>query len=73
MIFLTLLTSLGLLYLVWLPRLLRRRFWIETEGDAIEVQRRLRRRRWCAWIGFLAGALSGGAGLVWGLVKNGLL
>jgi RNA polymerase sigma factor (sigma-70 family) len=72
-IFLTLLTSIGILYLVWLPRLLRRRFWIETGGDRAEVQRRLRRRRWCAWLGFLAGALSGGAGLMGGLVKNGLL
>ena len=72
-IFLTLLTSIGLLYMVWLPRLLRRRFLIETGGDQEEVRRRMRKRWWCAWAGFLAGALSGGAGLVWGLLNSGLL
>jgi RNA polymerase sigma factor (sigma-70 family) len=72
-IFATLLTSLGILYLVWLPRLLERRFRLQTGGDEAEIRRRLRKRQWCAWIGFLAGALSGGGGMVWGLVKSGLV
>ena len=58
--------GIGLLYLVWLPRVTRSREARERREDpgrAVE-QRRIRRMR---WIGFIAGAAGGGAGLLIGL------
>lgn len=65
--------SLAALYLVWLPRILRRR-WITQEGGENDVVRtKVRRHYRNALLGYLAGALSGGLGLWLGLWGSGLL
>ena len=72
-VFLAFLVSLATLYLLWLPQLHRRRFLAEEAGDLERVEQRLARRRRTAWLGLTLGALSGGAGLVVGLLSSGLL
>ena len=72
-IFAGLLLALGWLYLLWLPKILRRRFMVLEQGDVAAVSRRLRARQRTAVIGWLLGALSGGSGLLYGLWGAGLI
>lgn len=72
-VFLAFLATLSTLYLVWLPQLLRRRFQAEENGDESAVARRLAGRRRTALFGLILGGLSGGAGLVVGLISAGLI
>jgi RNA polymerase sigma factor (sigma-70 family) len=61
-----LLSALGVLYFGWLPRIVARRLEAERREDPDAV-RRQRRERLISFLGYIVGALSGGAGLIAGL------
>ena len=62
-----LLLALGALYFGWLPRIVARRLEAERREDPDAAARRQRRDRVIGIIGYIGGALSGGAGLIAGL------
>jgi len=72
LIYLAFLAFIGVLYFGWLPRILADRKARELR-EAPEAPKRWRRRRLLAISGFVAGALCGGAGLLVGLSRTGLL
>jgi RNA polymerase sigma factor (sigma-70 family) len=61
-----LLGTLGVLYQIWLPRIIARRLAAELRDDPTAA-RRQRRDRIVGWIGLITGALTGGLGLLAGL------
>jgi RNA polymerase sigma factor (sigma-70 family) len=61
-----LLTALGVLYAGWLPRIIARRLEAELREDPSAAARH-RRDRWLCVLGYVAGAVSGGLGLLAGL------
>jgi len=65
-------TSLYLLYFGWLPRITARRIAAELNEDP-QAWRRHRKDRILSYVGFVAGTLTGGLGLILGLVMAGLL
>ncbi|MEM9556539.1 MAG: sigma-70 family RNA polymerase sigma factor [Acidobacteriota bacterium] len=72
-VFTGLVVALWALYLVWLPKLLYRRFLVEEQGDESAARRRLAARRRQAWIGLGLGTLGGSIGLIGGMLSAGLL
>jgi RNA polymerase sigma factor (sigma-70 family) len=63
--------TLGALYRVWLPRILRRRFEAEMREDPVRATARRRRERRAAIIGWTLGLTFGTLGLVLGLWFSG--
>jgi hypothetical protein len=61
-----LLAALGVLYAGWLPRIVARRLEAELREDSSAAARH-RRDRWLCVLGYVAGAVSGGLGLLAGL------
>ena len=61
-----LLAALGVLYAGWLPRIVARRLEAELREDPSAAARH-RRDRWLCLLGYVAGAVSGGLGLLAGL------
>ena len=61
-----LLGALAVLYAGWLPRIIARRLEAERREDPSAAARQ-RRDRWLCVLGFVAGAVSGGLGLLAGL------
>ncbi|MCZ6506729.1 MAG: RNA polymerase sigma factor [Acidobacteria bacterium] len=64
--------GLWLMLFVWLPRITGPRLAAERAADP-EAEARLRRRERIKRVGFVGGFLAGGAGLLAGLFKSGLL
>jgi hypothetical protein len=60
------------MYFVWLPSIVEPRLAAERRADPAAAARQ-RRDRTLSWIGYLVGVLSGGAGLLAGLWRSGLL
>lgn len=69
-VFVAFLAALGWQQMVMIPRILAARHAREREVDPEAAQRQSRQRR-LAWLGMTIGALSGGAGLIAGLVSTG--
>jgi RNA polymerase sigma factor (sigma-70 family) len=69
-VFVVFLAALGWQQMVMIPRTLAARHARERSLDPSAAKRHLRQRR-LAWLGMVAGTLSGGAGLVAGLVSAG--
>ena len=61
-----LLAALAVLYAGWLPRIVARRLEAELREDPSAAARH-RRDRWLCVLGYVAGAVSGGLGLLAGL------
>lgn len=66
-VFAAFIASLGWLYQVRLPRILRRRFEAEMREDPVAATRRRQRERFWAIVGWTLGLLCGTAGLIAGL------
>ena len=60
------------MYFVWLPSIVGPRLAAERRADPAAAARQ-RRDRTLSWIGYLVGVLGGGAGLLAGLWRGGLL
>ncbi|MEM6792435.1 MAG: sigma-70 family RNA polymerase sigma factor [Acidobacteriota bacterium] len=72
-VYLTFLATMATIYLGWLPKILEGRFVAEEDGCAEAVAQRLEIRRRRALFGLVLGGVSGGAGLLAGLLASGLL
>lgn len=71
-IFAGMITAFGVMFFVWLPRIIGERLAEELRSDATAGARH-RRRRQLSIAGFVIGVLLGTAGLVAGLVTSGLI
>ncbi|NBD95899.1 MAG: sigma-70 family RNA polymerase sigma factor [Gammaproteobacteria bacterium] len=69
-VFVVFIAALGWQQMVMIPKVLAARHARERRVDPKAAQRQLRQRR-LAWLGMIVGALSGGAGLIAGLVSTG--
>lgn len=69
-VFVVFLAALGWQQMVLLPNVLATRHARERQVDPEAAKRQLRQRR-LAWLGMIIGAISGGAGLIAGLVATG--
>jgi hypothetical protein len=69
--FVALIVVLGLMNILWLPRILARRHALEARfhPEVAAQARRVERRN--AWLGMLIGVVLGSAGLAFGLVSSG--
>src|SRR5690606_20452433 len=69
--FVALIVALGLMNILWLPRILARRHALEARFNpaGAEHARRIERRN--AWLGMLIGVVLGSAGLGFGLFSSG--
>jgi Sigma-70, region 4 len=65
-------TSLLVIYEVWLPRILQRRHEAEMRADPVRATRTRRRERMLKMVGWTVGTLCGGIGLVLGLKAGGV-
>ena len=70
LVFVAFVVSLGAIYEVWLPRILRRRFAAEMREDPERATARRSRERRLKIVGWTVGLLSGTAGLVVGLFSG---
>ena len=70
LVFVAFVTSLGAIYEVWLPRILRRRFAAEMREDPERATARRSKERRLKIVGWTVGVLSGTAGLVVGLFSG---
>jgi RNA polymerase sigma factor (sigma-70 family) len=61
---------LTLMYAVWLPHILARRFEAERREDPTAAARQ-QRQRWWGWVGLLAGILCGFVPLLWMYLRGG--
>ena len=69
--FVALMLALGLMNILWLPRILERRHAIEARANPGAAVRARRIERRNAWLGMLIGVVLGSAGLAFGLVSSG--
>lgn len=69
--FVALMVALGLMNILWLPRILARRHAIEARANPAAALRARRIERRNAWLGMLIGVVLGSAGLAFGLVSSG--
>jgi hypothetical protein len=56
-------------YFIWLPRIVARRLALERLEDPTAAAARQRRDQIRCWIGYLTGALSGGAATIYSLLR----
>ena len=68
-----LMLALGLMNILWLPRILARRHAIEARIDPRLAERSRRSERRNAWLGMIIGLVLGGLGLGFGLAGSGRL
>ena len=69
-VFAALITSLVVIYEVWLPRILRRRLEAEMREDPVSASRRRRQERMWRIVGWGGGILLGTVGLITGLLMS---
>ena len=69
--FVALMLAMGLMNILWLPRILERRHAIEARANPGAAVRARRIERRNAWLGMLIGVVLGSAGLAFGLVSSG--
>lgn len=56
-------------YFIWLPKIVARRLALERLEDPVGAARRQRRDRIRCWIGYIAGAVSGGAATIYSVLR----
>lgn len=69
--FVGLMVALGLMNILWLPRILERRHAIEARVNPAAARRARRIERRNAWLGMLIGVVLGSLGLGFGLASSG--
>jgi RNA polymerase sigma factor (sigma-70 family) len=56
-------------YFIWLPKIVARRLALERLEDPVGAARRHRRDQIRCWVGYLAGAVSGGAATIYSVLR----